>query len=87
MKKDPKLTKKLINPIVTEKRARSQYSGRKYINECSSESAGNSLISLLLDCVRDRDLTTAIDLLEKCGITGDAARFVIANLQDFEVAR
>ena len=71
MKKSEQLTEKLINVIVADNHPYSQ---------------GRATISALFDCVRDRQLTSALVLLEKRGLTGDTALFLIANLQDLEVA-
>lgn len=81
MKTSDQLTKKLINAIVTDKRPYNQDFGRKYINECSSQNAKNTLISEIFDCVRDRELTAALEILQYYGITGDLAVLMLANLQ------
>lgn len=81
MKTSDQLTKKLINAIVTDKRPYNQDFGRKYINECSSQNAKNTLISEIFDCVRDREVTDALERLETRDITGDIALFILANLQ------
>lgn len=86
MKKNKQLTKQLINSIVIDKRPRSQDSGRKYISECSSQSAETTLVSAIVGCVRDRELTTALEKLEKRGFSGDLAVFIVGNLQKMEVA-
>ena len=55
------------------------------MNERSSENAGNALISPIFNCIRDRSVSTALDFLEKRGVTGDVAIFILANLQNLEV--
>lgn len=46
----------------------------------------NQVVLELSNYIANRSFTEAVDLLEKCGITGDVALFIIANLQSLEVA-
>ena len=81
MKKNKQLTKKLVTSTITQKRLRSQHYGRKYANEYTSQNAETTSIPAIFDCVRDRELTTALNFLEKHGVTGDTALFVVASIQ------
>lgn len=81
MKKTQQLTKKLVKAIVTEKRPYSQDSGRKQADEYTSQDEDTHFNSAIVDCIRDRQLTTALDFLEKRGLTGDTALFVVASIQ------
>jgi len=41
----------------------------------------------LAQAIHGRELTTSLEILEQSGFTGDLAIFMIANLQQMEVAR
>lgn len=46
----------------------------------------NQVVSELSNYIADGSLTEGLELLQKRGITGDLAIFILANLQSLEVA-
>ena len=60
-------------------------STKKTINPILHQLHGDSQVFRLKKSINQRNLTESLDLLEKSGVSGDFALFVIQNIQTLEV--
>jgi hypothetical protein len=63
----------------------SQSSTKKSDNPILHQLHGDSQVFRLKKLITQRNLTESLDLLEKSGVSGDFALFVIQNIQTLEV--
>jgi len=68
-------TKNLTTPILHQIHGVSQVSGKK-----------NARLRQLKNLINQHQLTESLEMLEKSGISGDFALFIIQNIQTLEVA-
>ena len=63
----------------------SQSSTKKSDNPILHQLHGDSQVFRLKKLITQRNLTESLDLLEKSGVSGDFALFIIQNIQTLEV--